>query len=302
MTPKDFFLHLGIIVTLYVSIVALLSFLFSVINIALPDAQDYYSYGQNSQIAWSMSIFIIVYPVLVYLLHKVNRYLSAAPEKAELAIRKWFTYLTIFLTALTIIIDLIVLLNTFLQGEQLTLRFILKVLAIVIVALTVFWASLKDLRGNFIANAKVLKKTSIVVSLVVLVFIIAGFFFIGSPQKARLMNEDRIRVDNLRYIQDQVVYYWDLKKVLPQNLDELNDPLNYVVIPTDPTTNSAYEYKVLSPNSFEICATFSTAYSSTEDAIAKYDMTYQYFEHSVGRTCFERTIDVAKRQSLQKGY
>ncbi len=299
MTPKDFFLHLGIITTLYVSIVALISFLFEVINVSLPDVNDYYYSGQNSSLAWSMSIFIIVYPVLVYLLFKTSKYFSQYPEKAGLAIKKWFTYLTIFLTSLTVVIDLIVLLNTFLQGEQLTLRFILKVLVVVVIALTVFWISLKDLNGGFLSNLNTLKKTIIGVSVFVLILIVTGFAFIGSPQKAREINEDRVRVDNLRYIQDEVVRYWDLKKALPQNLSELNDPLNYVVIPTDPETNAEYEYKALSPTSFEICANFKTA-DSGDETYAKYDTTYQYFKHSVGKTCFERTIDVEKRQNILK--
>lgn len=299
MTPKDFFLHLGIIATLYVSIVALISFLFEVINLALPDVNDFYYSGQNSSLAWSMSVFIIVYPVLVYLLFKTSKYFIQFPDKASLTIRKWFVYLTIFLTSLTVIIDLIVLLNTFLQGEQLTLRFILKVLVVIVVALTVFWASLKDLKGNFLNNFSVLKKTIIGVSLVILTLIITGFAFIGSPQKAREVNEDRMRVDNLRYIQDEVVRYWDLKKTLPQNLNELNDPLNYVVIPVDPETQKEYEYKILTPTSFEICAEFKTA-DSGEETYAKYDTTYQYFKHVAGRNCFERTIDVEKRQNIVK--
>lgn len=299
MTPKDFFLHLGIIATLYVSIVALISFLFEVINLALPDVNDFYYSGQNSGLAWSMSVFIIVYPVFVYLLFKVNKYFTQFPEKAGLTIRKFFTYLTIFLTSLTGIIDLIVLLNAFLQGEQLTLRFILKVLVVIIVAFAVFWASLKDLKGGFLSNLTTLKKTILGSSLIIVLLIITGFAFIGSPQKAREVNEDRIRVDNLRYIQDEVVRYWDLKKTLPQNLNELNDPLNYVVIPVDPETQKEYEYKILTPTSFEICAEFKTA-DSGEETYAKYDTTYQYFKHTAGRNCFERTIDVEKRQNIVK--
>lgn len=295
MTPKDFFLQLGIIITLYVSIVALISFLFSVINISLPDKSAYY-YDGSSALAWSMSVFIVVYPVLVYLLVKTNKYLIASPERKEVTIKKWATYLTIFLTALTIVIDLIVLMFTFLQGEQLTLRFILKVLVVVVVALTVFWASMKELQGKFLGNTAVLKKTTWVVSGVILILVVTGFIFIGSPEKARLALEDQQRVNDLQYIQSEVVSYWDRKGALPATLNDIKDPLNYVSVPVDPETMIQYEYNVKSPLSFEICADFKTI--SNEDLSQTKSMypNVEYFKHTEGRNCFERTIDPELRK------
>lgn len=295
MTPKDFFLQLGIIVTLYVSIVALISFLFTVINIALPQVNEFY--GQNSDIAWSMSVFIIAYPVLVYLMFKTNKYFAEFPAKKELAIKKWFTYLTIFLTALTIAIDLIVLLYTFLQGEQITLRFILKILVVVVVALTVFWVALKDLKGNFLGHSAILKKTFLIVSIVIVALISVGFYFNGSPQKARLVIEDNQRVSDLQYIQSQVSSVWNIKETLPNNLDELNDPLNYVSVPKDPSTFENYEYKVKDAQTFEICANFKT--DSLEQTNPKFSQPEQdFFKHTEGRNCFERKVDPATRKPV----
>jgi hypothetical protein len=296
MTPKDFFLQLGIIVTLYVSIVALISFLFTVINIALPQVNEFYR--QNSGLAWSMSVFIIAYPVLVYLMFKTNKYFIEFPAKKELAIKKWFTYLTIFLTALTIAIDLIVLLYTFLQGEQITLRFILKILVVVVVALTVFWVALKDLKGNFLGHSSILKKTFLIVSIVIVALISVGFYFNGSPQQARLALEDNQRVSDLQYIQTEVVSYWDRKGALPTSLNDLNDPLNYVSVPVDPETMIQYEYSVKSPLSFEICANFKTV-SNDDLTQAQTKQMYpneEYFTHTEGRNCFERTIDPELRK------
>lgn len=297
MTPKDFFLQLGIIITLYVSIVALISFLFSVINISLPDTSAYY-YDGNSGLAWSMSVFIVVYPVLVYLLAKTNKYLIASPERKEVSIKKWATYLTIFLTALTIVIDLIVLMFTFLQGEQLTLRFILKVIVVVVVALTVFWASMKELQGKFLGNTSVLKKTAWVVSGVILILVVTGFIFIGSPAKARLALEDQQRVNDLQYIQSEVVSYWDRKGALPATLNDLNDPLNNVLVPVDPETIIQYEYNVKSSLSFEICADFKTISNEEFSQAQTKDMypNEEYFKHTEGRNCFERTIDPELRK------
>lgn len=297
MTPKDFFLQLGIIATLYVSIIALISFLFSVINLSLPDASSYYYDG--SGIAWSMSVFIVVYPVLVYLLAKTNKYFVESPERREVSIKKWATYLTIFLTALTIVIDLIVLMFTFLQGEQLTLRFILKVLVVVVVALTVFWANMKELQGKFLGNTATMKKTSWIVSLAILALVIIGFIFIGSPSDARLALEDQERVTELQYIQSEVVSYWDRKGSLPESLNDLNDPLNYVSVPVDPDTLLQYEYLVKGPLTFEICANFATDSNNELSQLQSKQMypNQEYFKHTEGRNCFERTIDPALRNT-----
>lgn len=299
MTPKDFFLHLGVIATLYVSTVALVSFLFSTINIAFPETLDIWVVeSARSSIAWALSVFIIVYPVFVYLLFKTSAYLRKNVDKAQLSIRKWFMYLTIFVTSVTLIVDGIVLLTTFLQGEQLTLRFLLKVLTIIVVAITIFWASLKDLKGSFVTDFVVLKRTLISVSVIVLVLIITGFMYIGSPYQARLALEDQQRVQDLGYIQNEIVAYWKSTKHLPENLELVNDPVRYVTIPADPATAAAYEYRVSSPTTFELCATFATEAQNSRSVKESYGVnpgliteTDAYFAHGVGRTCFTRTID-----------
>jgi hypothetical protein len=62
-------------------------------------------------------------------------------------IRKWLIYFTLFAAALIIIGDLVTLLNRFLEGE-LTVRFLLKVLAVFFVAGSVFYYYLWDLRKH----------------------------------------------------------------------------------------------------------------------------------------------------------
>ncbi|MEY2640948.1 MAG: hypothetical protein RL150_341 [Candidatus Parcubacteria bacterium] len=303
MTPKDFFLHLGVVATLYVSTVAFISFVFAVINLALPDvaAGAWVYENSRSSIAWSLSVFIIVYPVFLYLLFKVSHYLLESKERAAVSIRKWFIYLTIFLTAATLIVDGIVLLTTFLQGEQLTLRFVLKVLTIVIVALTIFWFSIKELRNTFITNPKTLTRAAVGTSLFVLVCIIVGFAYMGSPRQARLALEDAQRVQDLSYIQSEIIEYWRATETLPTSLEAINDPIRYVQVPVDAVTKEPYEYNVLSATSFEFCAVFAT---SNADSVAVMETSIPalnafteddtHFMHDAGRTCFTRTIDPAR--------
>src|SRR3989338_3472131 len=61
----------------------------------------------------------------------------------ESKIRKWLIYLTLFITSLVIIGDLVFVINTFLGGE-IKARFILKALSILFVAVVIFWYYLDD--------------------------------------------------------------------------------------------------------------------------------------------------------------
>jgi hypothetical protein len=144
-SAKDFFLHLLAIVALYTSGIAFLVLIFQYVNVLLPDPLadgGYYMMhrfsGSYTAIRWSLSSLIIVFPVYLLTTRHLNKSYKKTPSKANLWIRKWLTYFTLFAAALIIIGDLVTLLNNLLGGE-LTLRFILKVLAVFFVAGSVFY-------------------------------------------------------------------------------------------------------------------------------------------------------------------
>jgi hypothetical protein len=60
-------------------------------------------------------------------------------------VRRWLTYLTLFIAACVLIGDFVSLVYNVLGGE-LTVRFVLKVLTVGIIAGTVFWYYLSELR------------------------------------------------------------------------------------------------------------------------------------------------------------
>ena len=61
------------------------------------------------------------------------------------AVRRWLTYLTLFVAAAVLVGDMIALVYNLLGGE-LTLRFVLKVLVAAVIAGTIFGYYLMDLR------------------------------------------------------------------------------------------------------------------------------------------------------------
>ena len=106
-TPKDFFLYFASFVTLYVSAISLVNLLWNIVNKVFPDNlndgyyYDYYSAGMRLSIA----SLIVVFPIYLFLASYLNKYLLATPEKRDLAVRKWLTYLTLFVTGAAVVSD-----------------------------------------------------------------------------------------------------------------------------------------------------------------------------------------------------
>lgn len=150
-SPRDVFLHLLAIITLYVSAGSFITLLFQYINILIPDALDqagYYprtaSYGT---IRWAIASLVVIFPVYISTSWFLNQSYVASPAKRNLRIRKWLIYFTLFAAALIIIGDLVALLYNLLGGEF-TTRFILKVLAVFFAAGSVFHYYFWDLRRH----------------------------------------------------------------------------------------------------------------------------------------------------------
>lgn len=96
-------------------------------------------------IRWSVASLIIAFPIFLYVSRLLSRAVRRDPSKRASKVRKWLTYMTLFIAAGVIIGDLIALVYNFLAGE-LTLRFLLKVLTVGTIAGTIFGYYLWDLR------------------------------------------------------------------------------------------------------------------------------------------------------------
>ncbi|RTL02403.1 MAG: hypothetical protein EKK59_01735, partial [Neisseriaceae bacterium] len=132
------------------------------------------------------------------------------PGKAHIWVRRWAIVLTLFIAAVTIIIDLITLINTFLGGE-ITMRFGIKVAIVLLIALGVFLHFLADQKGFWMLHPKKANMVGIAVAVLSLVTVISGFFIVGSPSHVRMLRYDDQKVSDLQVIQSQVVSYWQMK-------------------------------------------------------------------------------------------
>lgn len=296
-SPKEVFLHLLSIITLYFAAASFVTLLFQYVNILLPDAlsSDYTYASYQGPLRFAVSSLIVVFPVLAAVMWFLNKGYVKEPARREMRLRKWLIYFTLFAAALIMIGDLVYLVYNFLGGE-ITARFVLKSLSLFLVVGAIFWHYLADIRRH--EPMKSMKKLIWGVSVVVAAAVIGSFFLVGSPLTARARRFDDERVNGLQQIQRQVVNYWQTKRTFPTDLDALTNEIQGFRAPADPESGVAYEYRVLGALQFELCATFNLPSVPTARPLSA--PAYEprgakpledFWDHGAGRTCFDRTID-----------
>ncbi|MBX9400530.1 DUF5671 domain-containing protein [Lysobacter sp. BMK333-48F3] len=148
LSAREAFAYLVLFSTLYLVACSLGSLWFDFINLAWPDAVDDFGYWRRSiddSLRWSVSALSIGFPVFAFVAHRVARDVARHPIKRLSPVRRWLTYLTLFLAATVLVGDMTVLVYNLLGGE-ISLRFAMKSLAVGAIAGTIFGYYLWDLR------------------------------------------------------------------------------------------------------------------------------------------------------------
>jgi hypothetical protein len=298
-TAKDTFLHLLSAAMIYLSVIGFITLWWQIINFLVPDKLN--PQGAGSQIymtlIWGTSVLVVAFPVHALVSWIIGKDFKINPAKRESGVRKWLWYITLFVAALTIIIDLVTLIFNFLRGD-LTTQFFLKSAVILAVAAAVFSYYFWDLKKKE-KTTDLPKKIAWITAAVIAASIIFGFSLMGSPAKQRDLRFDEQRVGNLLEIQNSSANYWQQKSALPKNLNELS-VIGYTM-PKDPETGNQYEYSITGDLSFRLCADFKTVLNNSEvSGKAQYFYSQaglktvpQNWIHGAEHTCFETTIDPA---------
>src|SRR5262249_41296587 len=137
LSPREAFLYLLLFTTLYLTCYHLGSLVFDLINRAYPDPADRTFPSLGDSMRWSIAYLVIAFPVFVFLTGYIGKDVSRNPIKRLSPVRRWLTYLTLFVAAAALIGDLTTLVYSILAGE-LTIRITLKVLVVFIIAGAVF--------------------------------------------------------------------------------------------------------------------------------------------------------------------
>ncbi len=296
-TPRDFFVHVGAFATLYFAAIALITLVFHIINYAFPDAlrnSYYYVDPYSGPMRFAIASLIVLVPIFLFLMRMLQQEVRKEPERRELGVRRWLTYITLFVAGATIIGDLIALLNSFLGGTLAT-PFVLKVIALFVIMGAGFWYFMLDIRGYWQGREGASKAVGGGVVLAVLAVIVSGFFIMGSPMVQRDVRFDQQQVQDLSMIQYQIMNYWQQNERLPQSLLDIQSDVLGFRVPEAPDGRPAYHYEPLGTFNFELCATF--AYDADDRYVE--NMTYDTYgvrgstswDYEAGEHCFERIID-----------
>jgi hypothetical protein len=147
ISAREAFMYLLLFTTLYLVAFYLGDLIFDLINYAFPDAaaSEYAATYQRYSIRWAVSTLIVSLPIFLYMSWLTGKATRRDTTIRASPVRRWLTYLTLFVAACVLIGDIVTLVYNVLGGE-LTTRFVLKVLTVAAIAGTAFGYYLSDLR------------------------------------------------------------------------------------------------------------------------------------------------------------
>ncbi len=300
-TARDFFLHLGAMVSFYASVVALITLLFEVINFAYPRVTDAYMYAFPS-ISFQVATLIVALPIFLLISRVLEKMYITDPSLREATLRRLLGYITIFLAGAIVAGDLITVIYMYLDGQELTTGFMLKILTLIVISGGVFAYYLREIKNLIQSTERNVWRVGALI--VTVASIVVGFMVIGSPADQRAYRYDAKKITDLQGIQWQVINHFQMKGVLPGALADLEDSLSYQKLPVDSQTGKAYDYKSTGTLTFELCADFNRetrkgipVNSGIDIASISAKPVYynggvgENWDHKSGQECFSRTID-----------
>ena len=283
-SARDFFINLGAIIALGTVIGNLVSLLFTIINKAYPVTTGYNYYGTYS-ISFPVASLIVFFPIYILLMWLLEKGYLVEPEKRNVGIRKWLTYITLFLAGLAFAIDLIYVIYYFIDGQEMTTGFILKAITVLVISLGVFFYYISDVRGKL--NSMSRKVWAVISLIIILGSIVWGFSVLGSPRTQQLIKYDEQKVNDLVNINYSVQNYYQIHGTLPLALAAIS-PGNYPLY-QDKQTGKSYEYEYVDKTTYKLCAEFNKDSYGTE--MNKPYYPENLWNHPAGHYCFEQTIN-----------
>ena len=271
--------------------------IFQIINKNIADAISNYS-GVFSQEAlkFAISAIIISTPIYYLVMRQINKDLFSGKIDKNSGVRKWLTYFILFVSSVVVIGWLIGIINSFLGGE-LTIKFVFKAITAVLISAVIFTYYLYDIKRENVVNIK--DKTITIYSYatlaIVIIVLIASFFFIDSPAKTRNINYDDLIIQKFSTIDNAINNYYNDNKKLPANLDELKSDINYLIDSDleNPLTKKKFDYKAIDNNKYELCADFKTSNRNDND-INQYPYGKRWI-HDEGYQCIrQNVVDISK--------
>lgn len=277
---RDAFLYLLAFVTLGIWTVAFVWLAYALIDRAFASPLDYaYDTGATFRqgVAGQLASLIVAFPIFLLVSRAIVRETRQRPESLDSGVRKWLTYIALVIASVLLLGDAVWFLQQFLLGD-LTVRFVLKAMTVLIVAGGVLWYYLGSVRTGGSPPSRD-RNFGWVATALAAVAVVLGFTGVGTPAWERAVQLDETRVSNLRsvasFIQDVYTKDKRLPAVIPSGTGESA---------RDPVTHRRYAYVPLRGSHYKLCATFDTVDTGQAES--------PFWKHAAARTCYN--LDATK--------
>lgn len=151
LSAQEVFVYALFFTAFYLCVYSVGSLAYQLIDLAFPDpaagADGAMRGAMLDGMRQKISTLIVAFPLFLFLFRFINRAIEKEPTKRSSRPRKWLTYLTLFIAAAALIGDLSTLIYSLLGGE-LTVRFMLKVATVAVLAGSAFAYFLVDIRQD----------------------------------------------------------------------------------------------------------------------------------------------------------
>ncbi len=288
-----FYYLLSLVALIFVA-VSVGMIVYSIIDINVPDALNSYFINHDGQLKFAISALMIATPIYYVISSLIFKGLKREDLEKESGIRRWLTYFIILVSSIIILGTLVGTINNFLSGE-LTSRFIFKALTIFLISAATFSFYFYDIKRDDVLKKDLVIRLFFFISLaLVIAAFISAFFFVESPKTARARRLDEIVVNNMNSLESMVNSYYDKYKKLPDTLDALKgekDMYYNAASFIDPETKQAIVYQKLNDKDFQLCATFRTDSTKSDNNRNQKDYSaptgFGSQDHAAGYQCIK---------------
>ena len=154
LSAREAFVYLVLFSTLYVSAFTLGALLFQFIDLAFPHPAADPALTEEllrEGMRFSISLLVVTFPVFVFVSWTNDRAVREDPRRLLSKVRRWLTYLTLFVAA-GILIGVVTSIVYSLLGGEMTTNSVLKVLTVGAITGSVFGYFLRDIRKAEVAE------------------------------------------------------------------------------------------------------------------------------------------------------
>jgi hypothetical protein len=149
VTAREVFIYALLFTALAFTATNLVELIHNILNIRLPDSADNtYAYPRAvRQLRWAIANLAVSTPLFIWMTIYTDRQIRNDKSLRRSLVRKWLTYIALFISALVFFGDATYSIYTFLNGEV-TLRFVLKAATVAFVSAAVFAFYLRDIEAR----------------------------------------------------------------------------------------------------------------------------------------------------------